>query len=100
MIYIFTLLSVLFLQIFSLQQNNPKLCINCKHFINNDMSNIFGKCAFFSRKDDNNTYMLVNGNQQYKYVEYIFCSIARKHDDMCGPEGKMYVKKYKKRDPK
>lgn len=96
MIYIFTLLSLLFLPILSLQQNKPKFCINCKYFIKHSNHDTFAKCSFFPR-EDNDIYMLVNGIQKDKDIKYHYCSIARNYDNMCGPEGKMYKRKYIKK---
>lgn len=96
--YIFTLLSLLFLPILSLKVIKPKLCINCKYFLNTDYSNDkFGKCSLFPKEELNNWYRLVNGNTDENEYEYTYCSTARKIEHMCGKEGKMYKKKYIKK---
>ena len=80
--------------------NRPNLCINCKYFTykhsNMDISNNtkvndtkvnepkYGKCSYFP-KIENNIEYLVTGNSEYAY-----CYIARKYEDMCGKEGRMY----------
>jgi hypothetical protein len=94
--YVFTILSVLFLPILSFKEIKPKLCVNCKYFITDNHCNIFGKCSLFP-KEEKDIYSLVNGIHQDKNNEYFHCSVARKWEDMCGPEGKMYKKKILKR---
>jgi hypothetical protein len=80
------------LSIFSISQNTPKLCINCKFYTKNFFTNSeFGKCSLFPIKK-NNDYFLVNGNY-YNNTEYNYCSILRSSDDMCGKEAKFYQKK-------
>jgi len=69
---------------------NEKRCIKDNH------SNIFGKCSLFP-KEEKDIYSLVNGIHQDKNNEYFHCSVARNWEDMCGPEGKMYKKKYTKK---
>jgi hypothetical protein len=69
----------------------PKLCVNCKFFKTDFISNKYGKCSFFvTQKEDE--YFLVNGVDNSK-KDYAFCSIARKYEDMCGKDGKFYEKK-------
>ena len=97
MIYIFTLLSLLFLPILSFKEIKPKLCINCKYFITDNDTDKFGRCSLFPIEEDNYIYTLVNGVYEDKIIEYNFCSISRNIDRMCGKEGKMYKKKYTKR---
>jgi hypothetical protein len=93
MIFIVTLLSLLFLPILSFKEITPKICINCKYFIsNNNNNNKFSKCSLFPKEDN---YILVNGIHEDK--EYHYCSTSRRIDEMCGKEGKLYKKKYKKR---
>ena len=38
------------LPILSLKQVKPKLCINCKHFINDNDNGKYGKCSLFPKK--------------------------------------------------
>ena len=94
--YIFTMLSILFLPILSFKEMKPKLCVNCKYFITDNHSNIFGKCSLFSKKEKD-ILSLINGIDQDKSNEYYYCASVRKWEDMCGPEGKMYKKKYTKK---
>lgn len=75
---------------------NPRptnFCVNCKHFIPNSMNGVDGgKCALFI--SENNNGFLVSGNT-FKYSEY--CGTARGNENMCGKEGKLFKRKYKKR---
>jgi len=91
--YIFTLLSLLFLQNLSFNVIKPKLCLNCKYFITDNNTGKYGKCLLFPNEVENN-YRLVNGNSLENKNEYHFCVVARKTENMCGIEGKRYKKKY------
>ena len=95
--YIFTLLSVLFLQVLSFNEIKPKLCLNCKHFITDNDNGKFGKCSLFTKKESFDSYMLVNGISENTNIEYYYCATARSTEDMCGKEGKMHKRKYIKR---
>ena len=97
MIHIFTLLSLLFLQILSFKEIKPKFCINCKYFITDNNTDKFGRCSLFPKEKNNDIYTLVNGVYEDKIIEYSFCSKSREIDSMCGKEGKMYEKKYIKK---
>jgi len=94
--YIFTILSILFLPILSFKEMIPKLCINCKYFITDNVNSKFGKCSLFPKneKKETDTYRLVNGIHEDEVIIYQFCSVSREMEDMCGKEGKMYKKKY------
>ena len=75
---------------FSLNEITPKLCVNCKFFMNNFISGKkYGKCSFFPKTEMD--IDLVTGSK--KDAKYQFCSIARDYDNMCGKEGKQYVSK-------
>jgi hypothetical protein len=95
--YIFTLLSVLFLQVLSFNVIKPKLCLNCKHFITDNDTGKFGKCSLFNIKEENYFYFLVNGISENKNIEYHYCRTSRIREDMCGKEGKMHKRKYIKK---
>jgi hypothetical protein len=95
--YIFTLLSVLFLQVLSFNEIKPKLCVNCKHFITDNVDNKFGKCSLFTKKENLNFYTRVNGISENTDIEYYYCATARNSEDMCGKEGKMHKRKYIKK---
>ena len=65
------------------------LCVDCKHFINNNNGNIkFGKCALFFQED---TFFLVTCES---IEDYYYCSTARMSESMCAKEGKMFTRKY------
>ena len=82
------------LPVFSLKEKPPKLCINCKFFINSIIGdNIHGKCYLFP-KEENSLNFLVSG---IKNDDYYHCSNARQFDQMCGLEGKRYKKKVSKK---
>ena len=73
----------------------PKLCINCKHFINNNNNHTkFGKCALLFKYE--NSYSLVNGDDDIEMNHY-YCNTARNHENLCGKEGKLYERKVTKR---
>jgi len=91
--YFFLIICSIFLPGLSLKKTLPKFCINCKYFINSVSSdNKHGKCALFP-KEENSLNFLVSGVVDN---DYYYCSITRKHDDMCGKEGKKYKKTIKK----
>jgi hypothetical protein len=73
---------------------NPKICINCKYFIPDDSSDVYGKCSVFPKIEKNNLNFLVTGNKDPSLSYYEYCSIVRKNEDMCGKEGKKYKRKY------
>jgi hypothetical protein len=70
---------------------NPKLCINCKYFMDNAVLQIHGKCLLFPFE---NNERLVVGDTASK--NYYYCTTARSHSDMCGEEAKLFVNKNKK----
>lgn len=92
---IFTILCCLMLPIFSFKEKRPKLCIDCKYFINNGNSNRYGKCSLFPIHEINVNH-LVTGVHVMDVNDYRYCSTARKMDHLCGNEGKLYKKQYKK----
>uniref|UniRef100_A0A6C0LLE6 Uncharacterized protein n=1 Tax=viral metagenome TaxID=1070528 RepID=A0A6C0LLE6_9ZZZZ len=101
MIYTFTLLSILFLQILSLKEPKPKLCINCKYFVEDPKFgkfSKFNKCSLFSKDGETDIYNLVHGIEPYN--GYFYCATTRSRESMCGQEGKMFTRKYKKRTEK
>ncbi len=84
------LLFSLFVQVCSM---NPKLCINCKHFRGEFLTDPrFGKCAKSPVVSDVDEY-LVTGLIHNKKREYNFCSIVRKYNPQCGPDGKLFEDK-------
>lgn len=93
MTYLFLILFSILLSPFStskLTPNKPKLCIDCKFFEKDSLSNKYGKCSLFTTEEATKSF-LVDGIDRTR-IEYQYCSIARKYDYMCGEEGKFYVK--------
>ena len=91
--YILVIFFSIILQISSLKKINPKLCINCKHFIPT-IDNKFSKCALFPTLYSKNFY-LVNGVAHED--DHNYCYVARTTNNMCSKNGNFYIKKYKKR---
>lgn len=79
-------------EISSMGKVKPKICIECKHFIPSKTDDIYGKCSLFPL---NNNDFLING---VKDKSYYYCSTARMSTKMCGNEGKLYKRKYKKNE--
>ena len=92
MLHIFTLLTLFFLPISSLKEMKPKLCIHCKYFITDNKLGKFGKCSVFPKEKQKELYDLVTGVD----TEYMYCYAIRDKEDMCGKDGKLFKKKYKK----
>ena len=74
---------------------DPKLCINCKFFVKENVFTLdeFSKCSKFSYIEDD--YFFVNGVKQPEKRKYYYCSTARNFDHMCGIEGKKFEEKQK-----
>jgi len=92
--YIFLIIYSIILPILSLKNIKPKLCINCKYFITDNDTGKYGKCSLFPKKE-NKINFLVNGISEEIYN---YCSISREYTNMCGEEGKLYKKKYIKKN--
>ena len=91
MLYLFTLLCMYIVSLTNSLKTQPKLCINCKHFIQpkNGLKDEFGTCGklpFESSK------FLVDG--KYRDDDFYSCSTARSWDRLCGKNAKEYRKKY------
>ncbi len=95
---IFAIISYTIIPIFSLKEITPKLCVNCKFFINtlpgNEYGSIntlagneYGRCSLFKKPGMDIDY-LVPGKD-----DFLFCLTARSFYDMCGNEGKKYINK-------
>lgn len=93
--FIIIIICSIILPIISVKVIKPKLCINCKYFIQDHDNTEYGKCFLFPRKEGKIKF-LVNGINKELYT---YCSIARDYNDMCGEEGIMYKKKYIKNNP-
>ena len=87
--YIIVFFCSILLPIFSWKKNTPKLCLNCKFFINDLMGNQYGKCSFFPTELSDAKF-LVTG---IKTTDYYYCSTARQYENMCGKEGNKYKNK-------
>ena len=66
----------------------PKLCINCKHFLPDNMYGKYGKCFLFPKKDAKINYLVTGIVNE----DYYYCSTVRDIDTACGEEGKLYKK--------
>jgi hypothetical protein len=87
----FLIICSIILPVLCLKKTTPKLCVNCKFFINSvTCDNKYGKCSLFPKKE-NSIDFLVSGVVDDTY--YSFCSTARTYDNMCGKEGKKYENK-------
>jgi hypothetical protein len=72
---------------------SPKLCIHCKHFRGEFlMDPRFGKCAKSPVVSDVDEW-LVTGRINHQKREYNYCSIVRKYNPACGPDGKLFEQK-------
>ena len=97
----FIILTFFYILISGVSLKKSKICINCKFAINNvDEYNLLGdenlqfiKCSLFPINKEFNNF-LVTGVNSISDPDYNYCSTARKFNDMCGEEGKMYKKKY------
>uniref|UniRef100_A0A6C0EA03 Uncharacterized protein n=1 Tax=viral metagenome TaxID=1070528 RepID=A0A6C0EA03_9ZZZZ len=77
----------------SKSQHTPKLCINCKFFRKDFFTRSkFGQCSMFPIEPESE-YYLVNGKPDDHDNIYLYCSISRKFEHMCGKEGKYYQEK-------
>jgi hypothetical protein len=91
LIIISTILSVISIK----QTTKPNLCINCRHFLSNTDDSKFGKCGLFPINKTGN-YYLVNGINE-EDMDYSYCETARSFSNLCGENGKLYKKKYVKK---
>ena len=87
---IFVIICSIIVPVFSLSEIKPNLCVNCRFFTKSFIiGNQYGRCCLFPKTEMDTD--LVTGIK--KDANYQFCSIARNYDDMCGKEGKKYIKK-------
>jgi hypothetical protein len=69
-----------------------KMCANCKYFKKNYFSvNHLGKCALFPLEKTNR--YLIDVPAIRTDADYIYCSIARESEYMCGKKGELFIKK-------
>lgn len=86
-----SMLLLIFLCMFLLADSiKPKLCINCKYFVNPPAGiNEYARCSLFLV---NSPKFLIDGvhrNQDYRH-----CYNAREFDDLCGKNATKFKKKY------
>lgn len=88
--YIFLIIYYFILPVISFKEITPKLCVNCKFFINSiTYDNTDGKCSLFPKQENGLHFLMA----EIKHDDYYYCCNARKFDDMCGKEGKKYKNK-------
>lgn len=56
------------------------------------MMDQFGKCLKYPIVNDID-YFLVTGVKPSKKIDYNYCSIVRKYNPECGPDGKLFEKR-------
>lgn len=80
-------------QMCTIDKDGPKLCINCKFYLQYD-DPIFSKCTLniLTTDESHIKYYITNKNIPI-IIEYHYCSIARSIEYMCGKNGTKYVKK-------
>ena len=92
--HLFTLLCMYMVLLTNSLKVTPKLCINCKYFIQpKNARDEFGKCAklpFESSK------FLVDGI--VRDDDFYSCYTARSMDRLCGKNAKEYRKKYTRKN--
>jgi hypothetical protein len=96
---IFIIILTSILSVFSFTENKPKLCINCKYYISDNNKGSLSKCSFFQQEEDKVRF-LVNGIRKTEEIKHHYCYTARSFNNLCGEDGNMYVRKYKKRNLK
>ena len=101
-IHFLFIISSFLLSLTSSVQNEPsmntKFCLNCRYFLDNSYTGIqFGKCSQFPHIIEDNSY-LITGTSIYQEIDYHYCSTARSSETMCGKEGKIYKRKYQKKN--
>jgi hypothetical protein len=70
--------------------------VNCKHFIASGLDNSFGKCNLFPKEPLSSDYLVTGIEAKESDIEYRYCSVARKYDDMCGEKGELFEQKKRK----
>ena len=96
MIFIFIVTLSAILSSISLKQAKPKFCINCKHFLTDNMDNTYGRCLLFPNSLYLSNY-LVNGEKKINKEDFYYCSTAREKETMCGKNAKFYKKNIQKK---
>jgi len=71
------------------------ICKKCKYYMEVPNQNpIYSKCLKFPTERENLVKYAVTGNKKDP-SDYFHCETARGFEDMCGIDGKKYVKKIK-----
>jgi hypothetical protein len=94
--YFFIIIYSIILPIICLKKIIPKQCFNCRYFITDNNSGIFGKCSLFPIIEKNINFLINDANIEEE-KDYFFCGVTRKYDSMCGEKGKLYKKRYTKK---
>jgi hypothetical protein len=86
-----------------IEMKNSRLCQNCRHFVNDNLS--LGKCLLFPKVESKGInekrrdlqHFLKTGesikSKSETTTDYIYCSHARNSEFMCGKDGKKYIDK-------
>ena len=78
--------------LFSMTHALP-LCTQCRFFSQPFLTQSkFGKCKKFPNMDEPD-YFLVDRKNEHKGVTYSYCATARKSNNMCGDQGKLFEPK-------
>lgn len=78
--------------VISVESLEPKLCKNCKHFIQNPRDIKFSKCGLFTKLQEDN-YVLIDNIVFEVPVEHYYCSVSRNYNYMCGRKAKKFEEK-------
>ena len=90
------LMYMILLPIFLSMEIKPKICKTCIHYISDNGTGEYSKCALFAQPNDN-TAFLVNGICKPDVITYDYCTTARSFSHLCGKEAKFHKRKYVKR---
>lgn len=93
------LLLVLF-AFLAIVNSQSKFCVNCKYFMKHGFftSDEFGRCQKYPIiLDTTDEYLVTGYSSVVSETDYHYCSTVRSSGNKCGPTGKDYKKKYKKR---
>ena len=92
----FPILGVISFLISKHSNNNENLCINCKYIIPDSFfisNNEFAKCLLYNKTLNNDNYLVTGIKMKKQKIEYSYCSISRNNENMCGKEGKDFIKR-------
>lgn len=89
--------AILLLVIGFVSSYKKPFCKNCKHFIKNDLNDIYSKCSLFENSfyvDKDKFNSLVTGKKYNSDSQFYYCSTARESEEKCGIDGKFFTPKY------